>query len=87
MTEDGQISADISGIGGFLSAAERDIAVPMSAISVVREEGNSDDRFLVVSSTKGALEAMPSFECSMSDAPAITAATTTAYISTVPKKT
>jgi ribosomal 30S subunit maturation factor RimM len=62
VTADGNISAVILGIGGFLGAGERDIAVPMSAIKIVQEEGDSDDRFLVVSSSKEALEAIAPYE-------------------------
>jgi hypothetical protein len=62
VTQDGQVSAVILGVGGFLGAGERDVAVPMSAIHVVHEEGDSGDRFLVVNTSKEALEAMPVFE-------------------------
>ncbi|HEY9038855.1 MAG TPA: PRC-barrel domain-containing protein [Roseovarius sp.] len=62
VTQDGKVSAVILGVGGFLGIGERDVAVPMSDITVVREEGDSDDRFLVVSTTKEALEQMPAFE-------------------------
>lgn len=62
VTQDGNVSAVILGVGGFLGMGERDVAVPMSEITIVREEGDSDDRFLVVSTTKEALEQMPAFE-------------------------
>ncbi len=62
VTQDGKVSAVILGVGGFLGMGERDVAVPMSDITIVREEGDSDDRFLVVSTTKEALEQMPAFE-------------------------
>lgn len=62
VTQDGSVSAVILGVGGFLGIGERDVAVPMDAITIVREEGDSDDRFLVVSTTKEALEQMPPFE-------------------------
>ncbi|MCQ0094006.1 PRC-barrel domain-containing protein [Roseovarius sp. M141] len=62
VTQDGTVSAVILGVGGFLGIGERDVAVPMDEITVVREEGDSDDRFLVVSTTKEALEQMPAFE-------------------------
>lgn len=68
VTADGTVSAVILGIGGFLGAGERDIAVPMTAITIVREDGDSDDRFLVVSSTKEALEAVPPYERTVNDA-------------------
>ncbi len=62
VTKDGNVSAVILGVGGFLGMGERDVAVPMSEITVVREDGDSDDRFLVVSTTKEALEQVPAFE-------------------------
>ncbi len=62
VTQDGKVSAVILGVGGFLGMGERDVAVPMNEITVVREDGDSDDRFLVVSTTKEALEQMPAFE-------------------------
>ncbi len=62
VTKDGKVSAVILGVGGFLGMGERDVAVPMSDITVVREDGDSDDRFLVVSTTKEALEQVPAFE-------------------------
>ncbi|WP_324754622.1 PRC-barrel domain-containing protein [Roseovarius sp. Pro17] len=65
VTQDGKVSAVILGVGGFLGMGERDVAVPMNEITVVREDGDSDDRFLVVSTTKEALEQMPAFERDM----------------------
>ena len=62
VTQDGKVSAVILGVGGFLGLGERDVAVAMSDIQIVREEGDSDDRFLVVSTSKEALEQVPAFE-------------------------
>ncbi len=62
VTADGRVSAVILGVGGFLGVGERDVAVPMDAITVVREDGDSDDRFLVVSTSKEALETTPAYE-------------------------
>ncbi|PVA11329.1 photosystem reaction center subunit H [Pelagivirga sediminicola] len=62
VTKDGQVSAVILGVGGFLGMGERDVSVSMDDITVVREEGDSDDRFLVVSTSKEALEAAPAYE-------------------------
>lgn len=61
VTKDGKVSAVILGVGGFLGVGERDVAVPMSAITVLHEEGN-DDPFLVVSTSKEALEATPEYK-------------------------
>lgn len=62
ITKDGKVSAVILGVGGFLGIGERDVAVPMSEITVVRQDGDSDDRFLVFSTTREALEQTPAFE-------------------------
>ncbi|MEH6829753.1 PRC-barrel domain-containing protein [Sulfitobacter sp.] len=62
VTADGKVSAVILGVGGFIGIGERDVSVPMSAISIVSEEGDSDDFFLVVKSSKEELEAAPAFE-------------------------
>lgn len=62
VTADGQISAVILGVGGFLGIGERDVAVAMDAITVVQEDGDSDDRFLVVKTSKEQLEQLPEFD-------------------------
>ncbi|MFX0546239.1 PRC-barrel domain-containing protein [Roseovarius sp. S1116L3] len=67
VTKDGQVSAVVLGVGGFLGMGERDVTVSMDDITVVREEGDGDDRFLVVSTSKEALEAAPAFERDMNN--------------------
>ncbi|WP_376871614.1 PRC-barrel domain-containing protein [Albirhodobacter sp. R86504] len=62
LSQDGQVSAVILGVGGVMGAGERDVAVSMDAITVVNEEGDSDDRFLVVSTSQEVLEAAPEYE-------------------------
>jgi hypothetical protein len=62
VTADGDVSAVVLGIGGFIGIGERDVTVPMSAISVVQEEGESNDYFLVVKTSVEELEAAPAFE-------------------------
>ncbi len=64
---DGQVKAVILGVGGFLGLGERDVSVSMDAIKVVREEGDSDDRFLVVTTTKEMLEQAPEFDRDMDE--------------------
>lgn len=61
VTSDGKISAVILGIGGFIGIGERDVSVPMSAITVLTE-ADDDDRFLVVKTSKEMLEKAPAFE-------------------------
>lgn len=59
---DGQVKAVILGIGGFLGMGERDVSVSMDAITVVRQEGDANGRFLVVNTSKAALEQAPEFD-------------------------
>ena len=62
LTRDGDVAAVILGIGGFLGIGERDVAVDMERISFVREEGESEDFFLVINATQNDLENAPAFE-------------------------
>lgn len=62
VTADGNISSVILGVGGFLGIGERDVAVAMGAITIVEEEGDSNDRFLVVKTSKEQLEQLPEFD-------------------------
>lgn len=56
---DGSVKAVILGIGGFLGLGEKDVAVPMDKIRIVREKDDADDFFLVVNSNKEMLEQSP----------------------------
>ena len=62
ISENGKMKAVILGIGGFLGVGERDVAVSMDSIKVVREEGAGGDRFLVVTASQEILENAPEFE-------------------------
>lgn len=62
VTADGTVSAVILGVGGFLGIGERDVAVNMGALTVVNEEGEGNDRFLVVKTSKEQLEQLPEFD-------------------------
>lgn len=68
VAKDGSVRAVILGVGGFLGLGERDVAVSMDDITVVQQDGDMNDRFLVVSTTKEALEAMPEVDRNMGDA-------------------
>ncbi|NNE24249.1 MAG: hypothetical protein HKN11_16745 [Rhizobiales bacterium] len=57
----GNIKAVVLGVGGFLGLGEKDVAVEMSSIRKVRERDDADDWFLVVNSSKSALENAPTF--------------------------
>lgn len=56
----GEVRAVIIGVGGFLDIGDKDVAVPMSQIKMVREDGD-DDRFLVVKASKATLEGLPAY--------------------------
>ncbi|APE44331.1 photosystem reaction center subunit H [Sulfitobacter alexandrii] len=67
VAKDGSVRAVILGVGGFLGIGERDVAISMDDISVLSEDGDMGDRFLVVSTTKEALESLPEFDRDMND--------------------
>ncbi|MFD2740359.1 PRC-barrel domain-containing protein [Sulfitobacter aestuarii] len=62
ITPEGDVSAVILGIGGFLGMGERDVSISMDKIKILREEGDSNERFLVVNTSKEMLEQSPEFE-------------------------
>ena len=62
LTRDGSVLAVIVGVGGFLGIGERDVALDMSQIRFVSEEGDSDDFFLVVNAAAADVEAAPVYE-------------------------
>ena len=56
---DGRIGAMIVGVGGFLGAGEKDVAVPFNAVQVTKKD-NKD--YLVMNSTKDALKNAKGFK-------------------------
>jgi sporulation protein YlmC with PRC-barrel domain len=54
----GKVSAVILGVGGFLGAGEKDVAVPFSAIKLTEKNGK---RYLLMDTTKEALESAPGY--------------------------
>jgi sporulation protein YlmC with PRC-barrel domain len=58
LDNDGRISAVIVGVGGFLGVGEKDVAVPFNALKVAEKNG---DRYLVINTTKEALESAPGY--------------------------
>jgi len=60
--KDGTVKAVILGVGGFLGIGEKDVSVSMNEIKMVREEGDSDDYFLVVNTNKSMLESAPAYK-------------------------
>lgn len=62
VTRDGEVAAVILGIGGFLGIGERDVAVDMSEIRFVNEDGENGEFFLVINASQAELENAPAFE-------------------------
>lgn len=62
VTQGGKVKAVILGIGGFLGLGERDIAVSMSSLNIVRESDDDNDYFLVVNANKDKLMNAPAYE-------------------------
>ena len=58
LEKDGRVSAVIVGVGGFLGVGEKDVAVPFNALKVAEKDG---DRYLVMNTTKEALEKAPGY--------------------------
>jgi len=61
ITQGGKVEAIILGIGGFLGLGERDVAIKMDSIRVLHEEGDTNDRFLVVNATRDQLGTVPEY--------------------------
>jgi uncharacterized protein YrrD len=73
---DGSVKAVVLGVGGFLGVGEKDIALPMDQLKVVREQDDEDDFFLVVNANKDLLTDAAAYEDPDADM-AETAVTTT----------
>jgi sporulation protein YlmC with PRC-barrel domain len=56
--KEGRVSAVIVGVGGFLGVGEKDVAVPFNALKVAEKDG---DRYLVMNTSKEALEKAPGY--------------------------
>jgi len=79
LSRDGAVKAVVLGVGGFLGMGEKNVAVSLNDIKFVKNGDSPSDYFLVVNSTKEALNTAPAFK--MPDevkAAANAAATTTA---------
>lgn len=59
LEQDGRVVAAIIGVGGFLGIGEKDVALPMSKITVTHDENN--DVRLTTMETAESLEAAPAF--------------------------
>jgi len=58
----GAVKAVVLGVGGFLGMGEKNVAVSMKDITFVKNGDGPDDYFLVVNSTKEALNAAPAYK-------------------------
>ncbi len=67
ISTDGKVVAVIVGVGGFLGMGEKDVAMDMNQINIMREADDAEDFFLVIKSSSAALEAAPVFERGMDD--------------------
>ena len=61
VTADGTIAAVIVGVGGFLGMGEKDVALDMSQIKMMRDGDDPDDLFLVIQSSAEMLENAPGY--------------------------
>jgi len=64
LTREGDVQSVIIGVGGFLGMGEKDVALDMSQIKFVTEEGD-DDFFLVVNANAAGVEQAPAYERGM----------------------
>ena len=58
LDKNGKVDAVILGVGGFLGIGEKDVAVPFNAIRATEKNGK---RYLVMDTTKEALQSAPSY--------------------------
>jgi sporulation protein YlmC with PRC-barrel domain len=58
LDKEGRVSAVIVGVGGMLGVGEKDVAVPFNALKIAEKDG---DRYLVMNTTKEALEKAPGY--------------------------
>jgi sporulation protein YlmC with PRC-barrel domain len=58
LDRNGKVDAVMLGVGGFLGIGEKDVAVPFNAIKVTEKNGK---RYLVMDTTKQALESAPGY--------------------------
>ena len=60
MDKEGKVTALIIGVGGFLGAGEKDVAVPFNSVHVTTKDNNKS--YLVMNSTKDALKNAKGFK-------------------------
>jgi sporulation protein YlmC with PRC-barrel domain len=59
VSDNGQVNALMVGVGGFLGAGEKDVAVPFDA---VKQTTKNNKMYLTIDTTKDALKSAPSFK-------------------------
>jgi len=62
LSRDGSIKGVVIGVGGFLGLGEKDVAVTMDSLRFVSDGEESDDYFVVFTSSKAALEGAPDWD-------------------------
>ncbi|TNM65961.1 PRC-barrel domain-containing protein [Aliirhizobium smilacinae] len=83
LEQNGGIVAAVVGVGGFLGIGAKDVALPMSKVSLTRDAANNNDVRLTTTETAEALQAAPEFK-TLSDKQAATDTTTTSSTTTAP---
>lgn len=59
VSENGQVRALMIGVGGFLGAGEKDVAVPFTAVRLTTK---NNKQYLIMDTTKDALKSAPGFK-------------------------
>lgn len=62
LTGDGEVQALILGVGGFLGIGERDVALPISQVQMLRNAEDPADVRLVVQATRDQISNAPAFD-------------------------
>lgn len=62
ISQDGQVQAVLTDIGGFLGLGERTVAVSMDDLQVIRDGDSENEYFIVLTSNREALENAPEFK-------------------------
>lgn len=83
LEENGGIVAAVVGVGGFLGIGEKDVALPMSKVSMTRDAQNNNDVRLTTTETAEALQSAPEFK-TLEDKQAATDSTTTSSTTMTP---
>jgi len=76
MQQNGGLVAAVIGVGGFLGMGEKNVAVPVSKITVTRDAQNPDKLRLTTTETADTLKSAPEFK-TLSDQKSNAASTTT----------